>query len=106
MKIPLPLKRLMINPLTVMPVPVSLIPSAPPALAPLNSMRGLPAKPGWVVASSSVGWAMAGSAVLGEIVLAPEPMANLMVSSAIVLLASRMAWRTEPAPLSAVVVTA
>src|SRR5262245_44616487 len=38
-------------------------------------------------------------------VLAPEPMANLIVSAAVVLLASRIAWRSDPAPLSLVLIT-
>ena len=40
----------------------------PLVAAPFNSMTGLPAKPGWVVASITTGSVMAGSAFVGVIV--------------------------------------
>ena len=49
---------------------------------------------------------IAGRVVAGAIVWTPEPgMAKVIVSPPIRALASRIAWRSEPAPLSLVLVT-
>ena len=52
-----------------------------PALTPSSTMRGMPAKPGCVVASMTTGLVNAGSwEPAGEIVWTPVPIAKLMVS--------------------------
>src|SRR5262245_60859200 len=69
-------------------------------------MSGVPAYPGCVVASSVVGCMTVGRPDVGAIVCTPEPgMAKTMVSGPAFALASRIAWRSEPAPESFVVVT-
>jgi hypothetical protein len=98
-------KFVMTNPRIVQPLPVIFRPLAEPALEPLRVMSGLPAKPGCVVASSVVPSPRPGSELCGEIVLAPEPMENETLSAPAWLLASRIAWRSEPAPESLVLVT-
>src|SRR5687767_3194978 len=106
MNTPEPLNLLITRFLIVMPVPVSFRPSLPdPADVPVISMIGLLEKPGCVEPSRIVGFEIAGRLLLGAIVLAPLPIANLIVSAAVVLLASRIAWRSEPAPASLVLVT-
>ena len=63
-------------------------------------------EPGCEKPSIVTGEVMAGSAELGVIVWTPEPvMLKLIVSAPGFALASRIAWRSEPAPESAVVVT-
>src|ERR1051325_1234988 len=76
-----------------------------PALAPLISIKGARTKPGWVVPSMMTASVIEGNAEPGVMVCAPVPIWKLMVSTPLVALASRMAWRSEPAPLSLVVVT-
>jgi hypothetical protein len=79
----------------------------PGALWPLSSITGLPSYPGCVVPSIVTGAVMGGSAVLSTSSLfAGAPgILNLMMSWPGVLLALRIAVRSEPIPLSLVVVT-
>ena len=77
-----------------------------PAPAPSSSMSGVPAYPGWVVPSIVTGSVISGRADAGEMVWTPAPgIANTMMSAPGFALASRIAWRSDPAPLSAVLVT-
>ena len=77
-----------------------------PAPAPSSSMSGAPAYPGWVVASIVTGSVISGRAEAGEMVWTPVAgMAKTMTSAPTFALASRIAWRRDPAPLSAVLVT-
>ena len=68
-------------------------------------MSGLPLYPGCVVPSMTAGSVIVGSAEVGAIVCAPEPIRKTMVSVPAVVFALVIAWRSEPRPLSAVVVT-
>ena len=80
-----------------------------PALAPSMAMTGTPtANPTAVVPSivTPVVSLSGGSAVAGEMTCAPPPaMLNWMTSAPGAALASRIAWRSVPAPASAVLVT-
>lgn len=75
-----------------------------PALVPLSRMSGEPAKPGCVVASIVTGSVTDGSADVGAMVCAPPPPMLKSMTSAPAL-ASRIAWRSDPAPESLVFVT-
>src|ERR1043165_6894781 len=100
-------KRLIAKPRTVLLPAGKRSPAALlPAAAPFDSITGRLVKPGWVVPSITTGSVMAGKAEAGEMVNGPEPgIWKTMVSRPLVALASRMAWRKEPLPLSLVVVT-
>src|ERR1051326_951492 len=103
---PLPVKRLSARARPVLLPAVILSPSAAaPALEPLSSMRGKPAKPGWVVPSMVNGFVIAGNGLTGIMVRVVFVMAKEMVLGPAAALASRMAWRSEPLPLSLVVTT-
>src|SRR4051812_27827642 len=104
---PLAVKRLMTSPLTVQLAAVIVNPLIPaPALAPFNSMIGVPAKPGCVVPSITNGLVIVGKAEVGVMVKGPPPgMLKTMASAAIVTLASVIACRKDPAPLLLVLVT-
>src|SRR5262245_10513079 len=87
--------------------PVITKPSAPaPALAPLSSTIGVDTNPGCVVAMRYVGAVIAGSGEVGWIVNGPVPgsVKKTMLKSGLAF-ASMMAWRSDPGPLSLVVVT-
>ena len=105
----LPVKSLMISPLIVLPLaPESIVrPStSPPASEPSIWMSGVPLQPGWVVASIVTVSVISGRAESGEMVAGPPPpISKLIVSAPVPPLASRIAWRSEPAPLSVVFVT-
>ncbi len=77
-----------------------------PAFAPFSSMSTAPANSGWVVPSMVTASVIVGSGVAGVMVCAPAPgIAKLIRSSPARPFASRMAWRSDPAPLSLVLVT-
>jgi hypothetical protein len=101
---PLPWKRLITRLFTVLEPPVMLRP-APVTAAPLSSMSGAPAKPGWVVPSIVSGCVIVGRTLRSVIDCAPVPIANVMVSAATVSSASAIAFRREPFPLSRLFVT-
>src|SRR5690349_8637629 len=109
---PLFVNLTMMKPRTVLPPPLMVRPFVvAPALVPLSTITGTGVagwKPGWVVASMMTGEVMVGSAVVGEIV--QRPVTALKPGSAVgmlklielrfaLLLASRIAWRSDPAPL-------
>src|SRR5438445_11253381 len=100
-------QRFMVRPRTVllpavMTKPVLLV----PALVPLISISGEAAYPGSLAPSIKSGSEMAGRAESSAMVLTPAPaMLNRTVSAPGAALASRMACRRLPAPLSAVAVT-
>src|SRR5437870_225285 len=99
------LKALITSPRTVLLPAVITSPFAGPAMDPLNSMIGLPVKPGWVVPSIVTGSVIVGRADVGAIVyLGPERLKTIMSAPALAL-ASRMACLSEPGPLSLVLVT-
>ena len=106
---PLRSNRLMTNPRTVtLPAAMSnpLTDGPVPARSPRSSMRGTPANPGWVLASRVSLSVIAGNGVSGWMVWTPAPgMANAIESAPAAALASRIAWRSEPSPLSPTVVT-
>ena len=87
--------------------PVIRSPSPPPASPPVISMIGVPPYPGCDSPSISTAPVIAGRGESGAIVCTPVAgMAKSMVLVApVTALESRMAWRSEPGPLSAVVVT-
>ena len=69
-------------------------------------MSGEPAKPGWDAPSSITGTVIVGSADSGVIVWTPAPgIAKLIVCRPEAALAFRIACRSEPGPLSLVLVT-
>ena len=69
-------------------------------------MIGVPENPGWLVPSIVTVLVIAGRAVAGLIVCTPEPgMSKSIVSAVDAALAFRIAWRSEPGPLSLVLVT-
>ncbi len=113
-KMPLPLNLLMTRPrMTESPAVMSRPEAAlmngddEKMLAPLSSMTGDPAKPGCVVPSMVTGSLMVGSVVFNLMVRTPAPgMLKVMRSCPGTALASRTAWRSEPAPASFVFVTA
>src|SRR5712691_1787619 len=77
-----------------------------PALLPFNSIIGAPAKPGWVEPSIVTVSVIVGSAEIGLIVCKPEPgILNVIRSAPELPLASRIACRKEPRPLSLALVT-
>src|SRR5438067_2095349 len=62
--------------------------------------EGAPANPGWVVPSMVTGSMTWGRIEVGEMVCTPPPPTlNEIKSAPAVALASRIAWRSEPAPL-------
>ena len=81
--------------------------SASPVPWPTMAINGVPAKPGCVVPSMTTGLVIAGRGEAGAIVWTPVPgMAKSIVFvPPVAVLESRIAWRSEPGPLSAVVVT-
>ena len=102
----LPAKRLMMRARTRLLEPVITRPADGPALVPFSSMRGAPLKPGCVVPSIVTGLMRGGSVEPGLIVCTPVPGILKPIKSAPGLtLASMMACRNEPAPLSLVLVT-
>ena len=63
-------------------------------------------EPGCVYPSIVTGLVITGSAVAGTIVWTPEPtMLKAIVSAPAAALASRIAWRSDPAPASSMLVT-
>ena len=90
-------------------LPVSWRPFMLSVFSPLISMSRGPAwvKPGCVVASMTTGWTMFGRfRVVGVIVCGPDPgMLNVIVSRGPGSFASKMAWKSDPGPLSFVLVT-
>src|SRR3954464_7670201 len=99
-------KRLMTSPRTVLLDVVMVSPLAPAgADAPVSSTIGAPDQPGWVVASMTSGSVIVGRADVGAMVWGPAPMAKVIVSVPRWAFVSRIAWRNDPAPESAVVVT-
>ena len=70
-------------------------------------MTGVPANPGCVVPSMTTGWLITGNADNSVIVCTPPPgMSNTIVSrSPLSAFESMIAWRSEPGPLSLVLVT-
>jgi hypothetical protein len=107
---PLLWKRLITSPrTTLLPAliskPPAMTPAKFPAFTPFISMRGVPAKPGWVVPSIVTGSVTMGSGDCGAMVCGPLPMPKLMMSTPALTFASRIAWRNEPEPLSLVLVT-
>src|SRR2546427_2672255 len=99
-------KELIANPRTVL-LPARMDKPFPPpdTRPPLSSMRGESAKPGCVVPSTITGSVTKGSGESGLIVCAPEPILKAITSGPGLAFASRIAWRSEPGPLSAVLVT-
>src|SRR3954468_7326151 len=70
-------------------------------------IRVLVSKPGWVVALIVSGAVIGGRLDASAIVFTPFPtMLNVITSAPAVALASMIAWRSDPAPVSLVVVTA
>ncbi len=65
---------------------------------------GVPVYPGWVVPSMVTEAVMSGSAESGVMTCGPVPMLKSIVDPAFPL-ALVIAWRSEPGPLSAVVLT-
>ena len=106
-RIPLPAKLRITSPRTPLNPPVIVSPLTPaPALAPLRTMTGVPAKPGCVVPLIKTGSLTVGNAAAGVIVCGPAPgMLNVMLSTPAALFALRIACRSEPGPLSFVFVT-
>ena len=100
-------KRLMTRAFTVLPPAVIAKPLAPtPALVPFSSINGEPENPGCVVPSIITGSVIKGSADSGVIVCTPAPgMLKMIVFKPAQLFTSSIACRSDPAPLSAVVVT-
>ena len=78
-----------------------------PGDGPPNAIIGVPAKPGWVVPSMSTEVVIEGRGEPSAIVWTPVPgMAkSIVLVPPVCALESRIAWRSEPGPLSAVVVT-
>ena len=76
-------QRLITKPLTELEPPRSTRPSNESAgrFSPLSSMSGMPAKPPWVVASSTIGSPMAGSGNVGAIFWAPDPIEKVIWSA-------------------------
>jgi hypothetical protein len=73
---------------------------------PFNSTIGAPENPGCVVPSMTTGTVIIGSADVGANVTAPEPTANLIVLvNPVFRFEFRIACRSVPGPLSAVLVT-
>jgi hypothetical protein len=98
--IALDVKPWMTSPRTVLPFPVS---DSPTVVVPLSSTR--PAGD-CVVPSRTIVVEIAGRLVAGAICGTPAVgIANVMVSAPASAFASMMAWRSEPAPESAVVFT-
>jgi hypothetical protein len=98
----------MTNPRTVLPPLRIRSPEiSGPANSPFSSTIGVPANPGWVVASIVTDSVIVGSAEVGRIVSGPAGMLKVIVSrpSKAGLLAVRMAWRSEPGPESLVLIT-
>ena len=91
-----------------LPTPV-FVPSSSIRITALVAWSGafvLALDPDCVYPSTVTGPVICGSALAGEMVWTPEPtIAKPIVSAPPAALASRIAWRREPAPLSAVVVT-
>ena len=113
---PLPMKRLMTRPLTLTVLPVMTRPLAPaPAADPFSSTSStallptpseLTAAPGCVYPSMLTGSVTPGSGDCGVMVRTPVPgMLKVMSSGPGFAFASRMAWRSEPAPALFVFVT-
>ena len=101
-------QRLMARPRTVLAPASNRSPVWFPALAPLISMTGLllVVKPFWVVPSTTTGSVMGGNGLLRAMVCTFVPeISKTMVSTPGLLLASRIACRREPAPLSLLFVT-
>src|SRR5581483_6594967 len=93
---PLPVKRLITSPRTVVPPPVIVSPSAAaPAPAPLSSINGAPAYPVCVRPSITTGCVIAGSGEPGAIVCAPEPILKSIPSVPGSAFASSIAARNE-----------
>ena len=94
-------------PVMAMPVPPDVRPESSisrTASSPTASVFGL--DPGCVYPFRVTGPVIAGSGVVGVIVWTPVPgMAKAIVSAPMAAFASRIAWRSDPAPLSAVLVT-
>ncbi len=82
-------------------------PLAPaPALEPLRKINGVAPVPGWVVASMVSVLVIVGSGVSGAIVCTPAAaMSNEITLELGAALATRMAFRNDPAPESLVLVT-
>ena len=77
-----------------------------PAFLPSISTIGVPANPGWVVASIVVGLAIDGKGVSGLITNGPSPgMSNVIPGLIVARLTFKIACRNEPGPLSLVLVT-
>ena len=73
---------------------------------PFSSISGVPAYPGWVVASTFAELLISGSGVAGLIVCTPAPgILKAIVLVPGVLSESRIAWRNEPAPVSLTLIT-
>src|SRR5262249_55289279 len=86
--------------------PVTVSPSAAPPGWPASSTSGVPAYPGCENPSIKTASVIAGNSVAGQIVCTEPPgMSKAIVSRPGALLASRIAWRSEPGPESAVLVT-
>src|SRR5438445_3066736 len=77
----------------------------PDTRLPLSSMTGESVKPGCVVPSMISASVTKGSGESGLMACAPEPMLKAITSGPGRAFASRIAWRSEPGPLSAVLVT-
>src|SRR5262245_34845440 len=87
--------RLITRPVTRLPPPEIRSPFEPaPARDPSISMIGVPAKPGCVVPSIVTGSRIVGSADVGWIVLAPDPIEKRIVSVPGVALAALIASRS------------
>ena len=72
----------------------------------MSVIRGVPEYPGCVVASIAT-WSPIDGSGFGTLMICapPPPMLNMMVSAPEFVFASRMAWRSEPAPESLVLTT-
>jgi hypothetical protein len=66
---------------------------------------GVPANPGWVVPSMTTGSVTTGRAAVTAMVCGPLAIWKRTVSAPALALASSRAWRSDPAPASAVEVT-
>src|SRR6266540_4591540 len=95
---PLPLKRLITRPRIAQLGALMVKPFPAPALSPLNSTMGVPAKPGWLVPFIVTASVTAGRGESGLIVYGAGPgMLKLIVSTPGLRFASRIACLREPA---------
>ena len=88
------------------PAPMASGPELPADWVP-SAISEVPAYPGWLVPSIKTEVAIAGRGVTVRIVWTPPPgmSKSIAVAPAATSFASRIAWRSEPGPLSAFVST-